>query len=65
MTCATCGLPTDLVDADPCDGSRFSETWECANGHRGHVRGHDDEPAAEWQRTGAVFNERTVGKVAQ
>lgn len=61
MTCATCGAATvlDTQEGGTTEG-RFTERYECANGHVGHVRGEASAPATEWRRSGAVFNDSNV-----
>jgi hypothetical protein len=56
--CSTCGAPTTLETSEGgTTEGKFSEVYECANGHTGRVSGRAEAPAQEWNRTGAVFND--------
>lgn len=54
--CDTCGAAVTMVDSEggTTEGV-FNEEYECANGHRGWVRGEASAPAQEWDRYGSVF----------
>jgi len=58
MTCNRCGAATTVDESSGGTTSgEFCEVHECANGHRGRVRGEASDPPREWTRTGAVFGE--------
>ena len=52
----------DHVDAqcvestEPKDEGRFVEKYECSCGATGRITGQEDEPPAQWRRTGMVFD---------
>jgi len=56
MTCSTCNAATKLTDSTPHNGEgRFTEQYECANGHTGRITGEEEAPPTEWDRYGSVF----------
>lgn len=58
MTCSMCGsAAVGIVEqSGGTDGGRFAEHYECDScGATGTIRGESSAPAAEWTRTGAVF----------
>jgi len=56
MLCETCGAAVSLEESEGGTKSgKFSETYECANGHMGWISGEASNPASEWNRTGQVF----------
>jgi len=58
MPCATCGAAVGLEDSTEHTGEgRFTEKYECANGHHGRISGDEAAPAQQWRRSGSVFND--------
>jgi hypothetical protein len=58
MTCNRCGAATTVDESSGGTTSgEFVEVHECANGHRGRVRGDASDAPSDWTRTGAVFGE--------
>lgn len=56
MTCAQCGAPIEpSVIPEPQESGRFTEVWECANGHKGYVSGREEEPPTQWDKYGAIY----------
>ena len=58
MQCEKCGEPVTMTDDNgvTTPGETFVEYHECANGHRGQIKGVVGQSTERWRRTGAVFN---------
>jgi hypothetical protein len=56
MTCNACECVVEPVDVDePDDEGWFSEEWECVNGHKGYIRGREEENPKNWTKYGAIY----------
>jgi len=57
MKCDKCGNAVSQIDntggTNP--GDEFTETYECANGHLGHISGTVGNSPDKWTKTGAIF----------
>jgi len=45
-----------VESTEPKDEGRFVEKYECPCGATGRISGQEDEPPAQWTRTGMVFD---------
>lgn len=58
MRCNVCSEPVEMVKSEGGTQSndKFRETYRCASGHRGTIRGTVGDSPSKWDKTGAVFN---------